>query len=78
MRGFVFRSALLHILQAKPQLIEVELLGTRAKPMPQQTLDQQQQLLVLGLQLQATTSRSMRCRTSGSSGSAARSICTSE
>ena len=49
--GFVFRSALLLILQAKPQLIEVELLGTRAKPMAQQTLDQQQQLLVLGLQL---------------------------
>jgi len=38
-------------LQAKPQLIEVELLRTRAKPMTQQTLDQQQQLLVLGLQL---------------------------
>ena len=49
--GFVFRSALLLILQDKPQLIEVELLGTRAKPMAQQTLDQQQQLLVLGLQL---------------------------
>lgn len=49
--GFVFRSALLLILQAKPQLIEVELLRMRAKPMTQQTLDQQQQLLVLGLQL---------------------------
>ena len=31
------------------ELIEVELFGTWAKPMPQQTLDQQQQLLVLGL-----------------------------
>ena len=49
--GFVFRSALLLILQAKPQLIEAELLRTWAKPMPQQTLDQQPQLLVLGLQL---------------------------
>ena len=49
--GLVFRSALLLILQTKSQLIEVELLGTWAKPMPQQTLDQQQQLLVLGLQL---------------------------
>jgi hypothetical protein len=45
------------ILQAKPQLIEVELLGTRAKPMTQQTLDQQQQLLVLGCS-SGTTSRS--------------------
>jgi hypothetical protein len=33
------------------QLIEVKLLGAGAKAMAQQTLDQQPQLLVLGLQL---------------------------
>ena len=49
--GFVFRDTLLLILQDKLQLIEVELLGTRAEAMAQQTLDQKQQLLVLGLQL---------------------------
>jgi hypothetical protein len=37
--------------RAKLQLIEIELLGMRAEPMPQQTLYQQPQLLVLGLQL---------------------------
>jgi hypothetical protein len=51
MGGLVFRDPLLRILQAKLQLIEIELLGMRAKPMPQQTLYQQPQLLVLGLQL---------------------------
>ena len=49
--GFAFRSTLLLILQDELQLIEVELLGTRAEAMAQQTLDQKQQLLVLGLQL---------------------------
>ena len=42
---------LVRFLQAELQLIEVELLGTRAKPMAQQTLHQLPQLLVLGLQL---------------------------
>jgi len=42
---------LLLILQAELQLIDVKFLGTRAEAMAQQTLDQQAQLLVLGLQL---------------------------
>ena len=48
---FVFRGPLLRILQAKLQLIEIELLGTRAKSMAQLTLHQLPQLLVFGLQL---------------------------
>ena len=41
---------MLLILQDELQLIEVELFRTRAVAMAQQTLDQQPQLLVLGLQ----------------------------
>ena len=49
--GVAFGGTLLRILQDELQLIEVELLRTGAIAMAQQTLDQQPQLLVLGLQL---------------------------
>ncbi len=49
--GVAFGGTLLGILQHELQLIEVELLRTGTVAMPQQTLDQQPQLLVLGLQL---------------------------
>ena len=48
--GVVFGGTLLLILQDELQLIEVELLRTRAIAMAQQALDQLPQLLVLGLQ----------------------------
>jgi hypothetical protein len=48
--GVAFGSTLLRILQDKLQLIEVELLRTWPVTVAQQTLDQQPQLLILGLQ----------------------------
>ena len=49
--GVVFGGTLLLVLQDQLQLIEVELLRSRAVAMAQQALDQLPQLLVLGLQL---------------------------
>jgi hypothetical protein len=48
--GVAFGGGRLRVLQHKLQLIEVELLRTRTITVPQQTLDQLPQLLVLGLQ----------------------------
>jgi hypothetical protein len=48
--GFVFSGILFLVLERKLQLIEVNLLGTRTKPMTQHPLDQLPHLLVLGQQ----------------------------
>jgi hypothetical protein len=49
--SFAFGGSLLLILQDELQLIKVKLLRAGTKSMPQQALDQQPQLFVLGLQL---------------------------
>ena len=72
---------------AELQLVRAQLLGAAAELVAQQTLDQQLQLVDLGIAFAAprlvcccsaavTTSRSICCNVAGSSGRAARSICT--
>ena len=49
--GLAFRNGLLQILDPEQQLIGVQLLGAAAELMAQQTLDQQVQLVDLGIAL---------------------------
>ena len=79
LRGLVRGDGLLQILQPELQLIGAQLLGAAAELVAQQALDQQPQLVVLGVQFAraaAAPSRSICCSMRGSSGRASRSICT--
>src|SRR5262249_923658 len=72
-----FVGNLLISLQRKLQLIEVKLLRTRSVPMRSRRWISSRSFSFSACS-SGTTSRSICCRTSGSSGSAARSICMPE
>jgi hypothetical protein len=78
LRRFALGDGLLQIFKPELQLIRAELFGAAAKLMAQQALDQQAKLVVLGFPLRSRSNRltHIRCRIAGSSGRAARSICT--